>query len=133
MLTSEEALKIIMASGKKAGELGVAVSVAVVDEHGTLLAFSRMDKAITISSEFSISKAFTSGTLGMPTGDMAGFCGEGKPYFGIHSLFGGKLTTITGGFPIVKSGHLVGGVGVGGSPDVSQDAECAKAGLAAIE
>ncbi len=133
MLMSEEAKKMILAVEKKANELGVAISVAVVDEHGTLMTFLRMDRAITISPRFSKAKAFTSGTLGMPTGDMAGFSGEGKPYFGIQSLYGGRLTTIAGGLPILKEGKLVGGIGVGGSSDVSQDVECAKAGLAAIE
>lgn len=116
----------------KAGELGVAISVAVVDQYGDLVAFGRMKGALKISPRFAIAKAFTSGTLGMGTQDMAGFVVEGKPYFGLTSLFGGELTTIAGGVPIKKGETLVGGIGVGGSTDVNQDLECAKAALDAF-
>lgn len=117
----------------KAKELGSAISVAVVDEYGDLVGFSRMEGAIKISPKFAIAKAYTSGTLGMATGDLAGFAQEGKPYHGLDSIFGGELTTIAGGLPIKVGEKLIGGIGVGGSYDVTQDVECAKAALAIIE
>lgn len=118
---------------KKAEELDCTISVAVVDAYGDLLAFGRMKGALKISPKFAIAKAFTSGTLGLATADMAPYATEGKPYFGMNSLFGGKLTTIAGGLPVMKGDELVGGIGVGGSHDVAQDVECAKAGLGALD
>lgn len=125
-----KAKKAIEASEAKAKELGIAVSTAIVDEHGDLVAFSRMDGAIKISPKFAFNKAYTAGTIGLGTFDLEGFTGEGKPLYGFQSLFGGILTTIPGGFPIKEGEKLVGGVGVGGSYDTNQDAECAKAALA---
>ncbi len=124
--------KAIEASEAKAKELGAAVSTAVVDQYGDLVAFSRMEGAIKISPKFAIAKAYTAGTIGMGTADMAGYAGEGKPYQGLTDLFGGELTVIAGGLPIKKGDQLVGGVGVGGSTDVLQDVECAKAALAEL-
>ena len=124
--------KAIDAAEAKAKELGIAVSIAIVDEYGDLLAFSRMEGAIKISPKFALAKAYTAGTLGMPTADIAQYAGEGKPYHGMTSLFGGELTTIAGGLPIKDGDKLVGGVGVGGSYDVSQDVECAKVAIEAL-
>lgn len=123
------AKKAVEAAIKKAEDMGVAVSVAIVDSHGSLMAFGRMKDAIKISPRFSQAKAYTAATVGMATGDMAGYAVEGKPYFGLNSILGGDLTTIAGGLPIKKGEELVGGIGVGGSADVNQDVEIAKAGL----
>jgi len=121
--------KAIEAAEAKAKELGIAVSIAIVDEYGDLVAFSRMEGAIKISPKFAIAKAYTSGTIGMATADMAPYAAPGKPYYGLDALFGGELTTIAGGLPVKAGDKLVGGIGVGGSADVSQDLECAKAAL----
>ncbi|OGC98045.1 hypothetical protein A2634_02665 [Candidatus Amesbacteria bacterium RIFCSPHIGHO2_01_FULL_48_32] len=132
MITLDKAQKALDASQKKALELGLAVSTAIVDDHGTLIAFTKMDGALTISPKFAYAKAYTSATLGMSTADMAPYAAEGKPYHDLNSLFGGELTTIAGGLPVKHGGKLIGGIGVGGSADVSQDATCSQAALETI-
>ena|SRR5712672_3072980 len=119
--------------GKKAKELGVAVTTVIVDDHGSMIAVSRMDGAIPISPRFALSKAFTSANLGSPTESLAQYAGEGKPYFEFNTLFGGELTAIAGGEPVLLHGKVVGGIGVGGSMDVNQDAQCAKAAKNVLE
>lgn len=137
MIISEKAKQAIEASEKKAKELGIAVSTVIVNDHGTQIAMSRMvdshQEALEISPDFALTKAFTAANLKMPSGDLAPYAVEGKSYFGIDKLFGGKLTTIAGGLPIMKDNKVIGAVGVGGSADVSQDVECAKAAQQVLE
>ena len=128
-----KAKKVIEAAEAKAEELGIAIYTAIVDEYGDLVAFSRMKGAIKISPKFALAKAYTAGTIGMATVDMAPYAVPGKPYYGMDALFGGELTTIAGGLPIKAGDKLIGGIGVGGSADVTQDVECAQAALKALE
>jgi uncharacterized protein GlcG (DUF336 family) len=133
MITIDKAKKALEASEKKAAQLGTAVTTIIVDEHGSIIAASRMDGAIPISPKFALNKAYTSANLGMPTEAIAQYATEGKPFFGLNTLFAGKLTTMAGGAPVVINKKLVGGVGVGGSQDVRQDAECAQEAKKVLE
>lgn len=129
MITLNKAKQALEASEAKAKELGVSVTTTVVDANGSVVAVSRMDGSIPISPKFAYEKAYTSASLGMPTGALADYAKEGKPYFGLTDILGGELTTIAGGMPVKKDDKLIGGVGVGGSTDVSQDAQCAEAAV----
>lgn len=126
MLTLEKAKKALEVSEKKAKALGMAVTTVIVDEHGSIIAVSRMDGAIPISPRFAYTKAFTSASLGLPSGDLGPGAAEGKPYFGINTLFAGELTPMAGGLPVTAGEKLVGGVGVGGSTDTQEDVACAE-------
>ncbi len=126
MITLEKAKKALEAAEKKAKELGVAVSVAIVDDHGVLIAASKMEGAFLISPKFAFEKAFTSANLMMPTASLLAYAADNKPYFGVNTLFGGQLTAIAGGLPVKSKNSVIGAVGVGGSADTSQDAKCAE-------
>ena len=132
MLTLEKAYKMIEASQNKAKELGIAVTTYVVDSNGILIASSRMDGALSVSPVFAEAKAYTAGTIGLPTAKIAEYAGEGKPYNGVDNLDSGRFTTIAGGLPVKEGEALVGGIGVGGSYDVNQDVMCAEAALSVL-
>jgi uncharacterized protein GlcG (DUF336 family) len=134
MITLEKAKQALEASEKKAKELDIDVTTVVVDDHGEPIAMSRMDEAYFNSFKFALTKARTSALLRMPSDRIAPAAGEGKPYFGITALFGGEMTAIAGGLPVLtEDGTVLGAVGVGGSPDPSQDVSCAEAAKKILE
>ena len=128
-----KAKKALEASEEKARQLNIAVTTVVVDDHGSIIVASRMDGAIPISPRFAYAKAFTSASIGVPSEGLGDYAKEGKPYFGINTLFGGELTAIAGGAPVKSGEKLIGGVGVGGSADVTQDAQCAQSAAKILE
>lgn len=132
MLTLQDAKKAIEASEAKARELGIAVTTVIVDHSGIVIALSRMDGAFPVSPKFAMAKAYTAGTLGIPTAGISEFAVPGKPYYGVDMLSGGELTSMGGGVPIIKDKNVLGGVGVGGSYDTKQDILCAEAAIEAL-
>jgi glc operon protein GlcG len=125
-ITHEACRKMIAAGVAKADELGCKVSLAVVDDGGTLIAFLRMDGARFFSGRATIKKAITSASQRLPSGY---FPKEGEVSMQIR--MDGDFTNIAGGFPITVAGEVVGAVAAGGAK-VEQDVDVAKAALAAL-
>ena len=129
-ITSEAAHALIAAAEAKAREIGVPMVITVVDEGGTLKAFSRMDGTAVIPVTVSQDKAYSAVIFRRPTHEMA----EGlanNPAFREVVMRMPRLILLGGGFPIMDGEAVVGGVGVsGGRP--AQDMEVAQAGLAAL-
>lgn len=105
-----------------------AVSIAIVDDGGSLLWFQRLDGAAPISAHIAPAKARTS-ALGRR---------ESKVYEDI--INGGRTSFLSapdlqgmleGGVPILKDGQCLGAVGVSGVKS-SEDAQIARAGIAAL-
>jgi len=132
---AEAALKAAQA---KAAAMNLKVNIAVVDDGGHLLAFARMDGARPASAYTAITKATTAATFRRETGrvDPEGTDPTAAILLNLSlqnaaSASGGKITTLSGGVPIVIDQQVVGALGVGGGTG-EQDAEIAKAGILAI-
>src|SRR5512136_6168 len=125
-LTLATAKKMLEAGEKEAKRQGVPMSMAISDAGGNLIAFSRMDDAALFSINVAIDKAFTAVFGKMPSGSFANFyrTGELVPLF-----FHKRWITFPGGFPIIKNGILLGGIGVSGG--TIEDIHVARAALQA--
>jgi uncharacterized protein GlcG (DUF336 family) len=128
-LTLAAARAMIRAAEGVAREIGVAMSVAVVDAGGQLVAFERMDAADLVTIRLATDKAWTALVNRMPTGDLAPIVQPGTEFYGYDSLAGGRMVVFAGGMPLERSGVLVGAVGVsGGSLEEDQRAVDAAVG-----
>jgi uncharacterized protein GlcG (DUF336 family) len=96
-------------------------SIAIVDSGGALILFSREDGAAAVTAEVAVLKARTSARAGMASHDLAAMS-QDQPTRDLFILL--QLTDDPGGVPLLRSGRVVGAVGVsGGSAD--QDTGCA--------
>ena len=130
-LTLAAARACIMAAQASARTLGVAMSVAVVDGGGQLVAFERMDGADLVTVSLAQDKAWTALVNRMPTADLAPISQPGTEFFGYNTVARGRTIIFAGGLPLLRDGVLVGGVGVSGG-DSAQDQGAAEAAVAAF-
>jgi glc operon protein GlcG len=118
----------IEAAVKKAGTLGVAVSVAVLDAGGHLLGFTRMNDIHAGTVDVSIAKARCAAMFKRPTKVFADAYAQGAT--AVTAL--PHVVPFDGGVPIIAEGKLLGAVGCSGaSPE--QDGVIAAEAAAAIQ
>jgi uncharacterized protein GlcG (DUF336 family) len=103
---------------------GWNVAVAVVDNHGFLVYFERMDNTQTASMDIAVGKARAAATYRRPTCVFMEAINKGGP---ATATLPGVFAS-PGGLPIMVDGKVTGAVGVSGVTG-DQDEQCSKAGL----
>jgi glc operon protein GlcG len=99
------------------------VAVAVVDTHGFLVYFERMENTQTASMEIAVGKARTAATYRRTTRVFMEAINKGPATATLPNVMASP-----GGVPIFADGKVIGAVGVSGVTG-DQDEQCAKAGL----
>jgi uncharacterized protein GlcG (DUF336 family) len=133
-LMTEGAKAMLAAAVSSAEDLGIAVTVAIVDAGGHLIVLERMDGGRFHTVHTSTTKAVTAASNKRPTTSRGA---QGQDLDTVHaiglSLAAGpnRWTAMEGGFPILVEGECVGGIGVAGG-DWQQDEAIAEAALAAV-
>lgn len=128
-LTLDVAKKIAVAAQEKATEIGVKVSISILDNHGNMKYFQRMDDANYGSIRISRLKANTSASMMVPSSVM---CDRSaampcNPFAEIPGI-----VLLHGGLPINSSdGRHIGAIGVSGATS-EQDVQCAQAGIDSV-
>lgn len=125
-LTLEDVKKIAAAAEAKAQEQNWNVCIAICDAGGHPLWLQRMDDAPLTSAIIAPAKARTSAMSGKPSKVMEDMVNNGR-----FAALDMPVTVLEGGEPIIVNGDVIGAVGVSGV-QASQDAEVARAGIAAL-
>ena len=127
ILTASAAMTMVHGCLAKAQAEGWLMHIAIIDNHGNLKAYHRMDDAQLLSQDVSLAKANTSAVINQSTkqwGEMA-FSGGGPG----PAAFVPGMNHFEGGLPIMTSeGTHIGGIGVSGDTGAN-DAVCAQAGI----
>ena len=120
----ERAREVLAAAEAEAKKRNWKMNIAVVDTHGELVHFARMDGAQLASVPISIGKARTAARFRRESRAFYNAYETGHPYV---STLDPTLVASPGGFPLVEGGKLIGAIGCsGGTGD--QDAATCKAG-----
>ncbi len=122
----EAAHQAVRCAVARAGELGVAINVSVVDRGGNPLAFLRMNGAPLHSISIAEDKAYTAVSFGFSTADWMDAIGD-VPQLREGLVQRDRLVIFGGGLPLTVDGELVGAIGVSGASE-EQDDLCAQAG-----
>jgi uncharacterized protein GlcG (DUF336 family) len=130
-LTTAEALKMIAASHEQAAASGAAVSTAVVDQGGHLLALVRMEKAPWLTGDSAHALAYTSAGFRTAGANIARFAAA--PWFQALTVqSGGMVVAGHGALAVKRDGETLGAIACSGGSD-EVDLACAQAGVAALE
>jgi uncharacterized protein GlcG (DUF336 family) len=128
VLTADDVKRIGTAAESHAVQQGWAVTIAIVDDGGHPLWLQRLDGAAPVSAHIAPGKALTAALGRRESKVYEEIIAKGRTAFlsaaGIEVL-------LEGGVPIMVDGHCLGAVGVSGVTS-AQDAEIAKAGIAAL-
>ncbi|MGE3536915.1 MAG: heme-binding protein [Candidatus Tectimicrobiota bacterium] len=133
-LTAAGARTMLQAATAQARHEGIAVTIAIVDAGGHLLALERMDGGRFHTVYSSTTKAVCAASNKRPT---ARHGAQGQGLDPLHALglalAAGteRWTALEGGYPIMVGSECVGGIGVSGGTG-AQDAEITRAALAAV-
>jgi uncharacterized protein GlcG (DUF336 family) len=106
------------------------MAVAVVDTHGTLVYFEKIDNTQIGSAQVAISKARSSAIFKRPTKAFEDALAKGGD--GLRTLGLEGAVPLEGGVPIVMDGKIVGAIGLSGGTS-AQDAQCAQLGADALK
>lgn len=127
-LVMDELRQIADAAQSHALSKGWAVTIAIADDGGHLLWLQRMDGAAPLSAHIAQAKARTSALGRKESKFYEDMINQGRTSFLSVPEVQGLLE---GGVPIVVDGQTIAAVGVSGVKS-SEDAEIAKAGIAAL-
>ncbi len=128
-LTAEAVLGLLQGGMGRAAEMGKAVYVAVMDSTGRLVGLVGSEKAPPICAAVAQQKAYTAVSMRMATEAFVKML-EAVPHE--RDIFLGQgYIAAAGGLPVTVDGQVAGAVAVSGAGQ-AEDAECARAALAAI-
>jgi uncharacterized protein GlcG (DUF336 family) len=131
-LTRDDAHQSIDRAQARARDLGIDITVAVVDEGGFLVALSRMDGAPPLSPQIAEAKAVGAVMLHRDGASLAELARDRPGFFSVADrLVRVPIVPGLGSVLVKRDGRVIGAVGVsGGKPE--QDLDCAQAGLSGV-
>jgi glc operon protein GlcG len=127
VLTQDDVAKVLDAAQQEAERENWAITVAVTDDGGHLLALRRLDGAAPFTADVAANKARSAAMGRKETQVFEEMINGGRTAF----VSAPMQALLSGGVPIIVDGQVVGAVGISGvKPD--QDVQVAKAAVSVL-
>jgi glc operon protein GlcG len=127
VLTQEDCVKVMAAAEAEARRNSWNVAIAILDDGGHLMHFSRMDGATPANAGIALEKGRTAAISRRSSGVWEEMIKSGRT--AMIKMPG--ILPVQGGMPITVDGTCIGGVGVSGVQS-HQDEQIAQAGIDAL-
>ena len=131
-LSLEASQYLVKCAIEKAQELGMNISVSVLDHAGRLRSFASMDQAPHVSLETAVKKAKTALGFGLPTGDTWYQFIKDDPILMTGAQQLPDFILLGGGSPLKAGNQIIGAIGVSGG-HYAQDEKCVRHALDALK
>jgi len=131
-VSSEIADRILEIASRESASLGKALSIAVVDVGGYIVAIRRNEGARPLTPSIALSKAYSAAVMQRPTNMLQAWAEHEPVFFSQVATLGWQPIVATqGGITLKKDGEFLGGIGIsGGTAD--EDQRIAEAVIAEI-
>lgn len=129
-LTTDEALRMVAAAHAKAAAEGTAISTAVVDAGGRLLALVRMERSPWLTADAAHALAYTVAGFRMAGAKIEQMAGASW-FQALTVQSGGMVAAGSGALPAKRDGEIIGAVACAGASS-ELDLACAEAALATL-
>jgi glc operon protein GlcG len=123
-IAMERAQALVLSAVAEANKRGWAMNISVVDPHGDLVAFGRMDGAALASVAISQHKARVAARYRRPTKAFE----DAVQKFGFNYLLTlDDVIASRGGIPLIADGKIIGAIGCSGGTGAQDEATCTAA------
>ncbi|MBS1013437.1 GlcG/HbpS family heme-binding protein [Levilactobacillus brevis] len=123
--------KVIDAAVARADELGVGVTICIMDQATVPQMLYHMPNANLVSSTLAPKKAWSAIAMKEPTKEISKDIQPGAPLYQMETMLDGKLVSFPGGIPLVINGTAIGAIGVSGGL-IEEDQSICEAAVAAF-
>jgi uncharacterized protein GlcG (DUF336 family) len=132
VLTAALASEAVQAAVEACAKQGKHVTAAVVDQGGNLRALLRDDGATPHTVDSATKKAYTANTYRTATLEFSRRVAANPDLADLRRM-NDRVLILGGGVPIKVGEEVIGAIGAGGTPSLTVDEGCAKAGLERIQ
>ena len=122
-VTLIEANSLIAAAVRQAEMLGIPMAFVVVDASGHVVSAQRMESARFLGIDIALGKAYTAAAFAEPTHIRAEKAKTLLQFtVSLAAMSSGRYIAQDGGFPLIRDGVLLGGIGASGGIGEEDDA-----------